>query len=142
LLLAAEARGSFGNTVRGTSAIGSRYQTMTGEHTADWEDLVRAAVYCRVCELAIALSLLVVTICKCSVNPITNPNPLHSHSFKWQYVATWLTKDGVWIGNQKYWTLTLVTTNNCGSVTELHTPMITVTAGHIKSSQSSLDVAW
>jgi hypothetical protein len=28
---------------------------MTGEDTADWEDLVRAVVNCRVCELVIAL---------------------------------------------------------------------------------------
>jgi hypothetical protein len=27
----------------------------TGEDTADWEDLVRAVVNCRVCELATAL---------------------------------------------------------------------------------------
>jgi hypothetical protein len=44
------------------------------------EDLVRAVVNCRVCELAIALKLLVVTICKCSVNPITNPNAVCSQS--------------------------------------------------------------
>jgi hypothetical protein len=33
----------------------SRYQATTGEDTADWEELVRAVVNCRVCELAIAL---------------------------------------------------------------------------------------
>jgi hypothetical protein len=52
-----------------------RHQATTGEDTADWEDLVRAVVNCRVCELAIALWLLVVMICKLSINPITNPNP-------------------------------------------------------------------
>jgi hypothetical protein len=35
--------------------IGIRYQAMVGEDTADWEDLVRAVVNCRVSELAIAL---------------------------------------------------------------------------------------
>jgi hypothetical protein len=30
--------------VRGTSAVGSRYQATTGEDTADWEDLVHAVV--------------------------------------------------------------------------------------------------
>jgi hypothetical protein len=35
-----------------------------------------------------------------------------------------------------------VTTNNYDSLTELHTPKITVTIAHIKSSQTSLDVAW
>jgi hypothetical protein len=33
-----------------------------------------------------------------------------------------------------------VTTNNYDSLTELHTPKITVTATHMKSSQSSLAV--
>jgi hypothetical protein len=35
-----------------------------------------------------------------------------------------------------------VTTNNYDSLTELHTPKITVTTAHIKSSLSSLAVAW
>jgi hypothetical protein len=38
-----------------------------------------------VCELAIALQLHVVTICKCSINPITNPNQVYSHLHMWQY---------------------------------------------------------
>jgi hypothetical protein len=54
-----------------------------------------------------------------------------------------LTTDGVWIGNRIYWTLLhRVTTNNYDSLTELHTPKITVTTAHIKSSQSSLANAW
>jgi hypothetical protein len=40
---------------RGMSAVGSRYQATTSEDKADLEDLVRAAVMCCVCELAIAL---------------------------------------------------------------------------------------
>jgi hypothetical protein len=47
----------------------------------------------------------------------------------------------VWIGNRIYWTLIIVTTNNYGSLTELHTPKVTVTKAHIKSFQSSLAVA-
>jgi ribosomal protein L37AE/L43A len=69
-----------GCRVRGTSAVGSRYQATTGEHTASCEELVRAVANCRVCELAIALQLLVVMVWKCSVNPITNPNPVYSHT--------------------------------------------------------------
>jgi hypothetical protein len=42
------------------SAIGSHYQTTTGEDTADPKDLLRAVVHCGVCEIAIALQLLVV----------------------------------------------------------------------------------
>jgi hypothetical protein len=40
--------------------------------------------------------------------------------------------NGVWIGNRIYWTLTLVTTINYKSLTELHTP------AHIKSSSLHL----
>jgi hypothetical protein len=35
-----------------------------------------------------------------------------------------------------------ITTNNYDSLTELHAPKITVTAAHIKSSQSSQAIAW
>jgi hypothetical protein len=45
-----------------------------------------------------------------------------------------VTLDRVWISNRIYWTLTLVTTNNYDSLTELHTPKITVTTANIKSS--------
>jgi hypothetical protein len=41
-------------------------------------------VTCRACELAIALWLLVVTICQWPIDPITNPNPAYSHSYTWQ----------------------------------------------------------
>jgi hypothetical protein len=67
--------------------VGSRYQT-TSEDTADWEDLVGAVVNCRVCELAIALQLVVVTICKCAVNSIINSNLVYHHSITWQNVNT------------------------------------------------------
>jgi hypothetical protein len=39
----------------------------------------KPVVNCRMCELAIALWLLVVTIWKCSINSITNPNPVYIH---------------------------------------------------------------
>jgi hypothetical protein len=41
-----------------------------------------------VCELAIALQILVVTFCKCSINPITSPKSACNHSITWQYVST------------------------------------------------------
>jgi hypothetical protein len=53
-----------------------------------------------------------------------------------------VTGDEVWIGNWIYLTLTVVTTNNYDSLTELHTSKFTVTTAHIKSSQSSLSVVW
>jgi hypothetical protein len=53
-----------------------------------------------------------------------------------------VTADGVWIDNLIYWTLALITTNNYDLLTGLHTPKITVTTAHIKSSQPSLAVAW
>jgi hypothetical protein len=61
------------------SAVGSSYQK-TGKDTADWEDLVRATVNCRlqICEL---LWLLVITGYEWSINPITNPNSVHSHPY-------------------------------------------------------------
>jgi hypothetical protein len=69
----------------GIYGIGSHYQTTTGDDTADWEGLVRAAVNCRICELALALELLIATISKCSIDPSTNPKPVYSHSHTWQY---------------------------------------------------------
>jgi hypothetical protein len=48
------------------SAVGSRYQTTTGEDTAHWKDLVCVAVKCEERELMIARLLLVFTLCKCS----------------------------------------------------------------------------
>jgi hypothetical protein len=46
---------SSGTQSKGNVFRWSRYQATTGEDTADWEDLMRAAVNCRVCKLAIAL---------------------------------------------------------------------------------------
>jgi hypothetical protein len=67
--------------------IGSHYQVTTCEDTADCKDLVHAVVNCRVCELAIALQLFIVMICRCSTNAITNPNPVYSHSYTRQLVS-------------------------------------------------------
>jgi hypothetical protein len=41
----------------------------------------RPVVNYKVCDLAIALYLFVVTICKYSINPITNLNSVYSHSY-------------------------------------------------------------
>jgi hypothetical protein len=71
--------------VWGTSSVWSRYQVTTREDTADWEGLGRAVVNCRVCELGIALYLLVVMFSKSTTNVITDPNPVCSHSYTWQY---------------------------------------------------------
>jgi hypothetical protein len=56
----------------------------TGEVTADRRLCV--VVDCRVCEIAIALEFITITICKKLINPVSNANPVHSHSNAWQYV--------------------------------------------------------
>jgi hypothetical protein len=53
-----------------------------------------------------------------------------------------VTIDGVCIGTQFIEHLQNVAINNYDGLTQLHTPKITVTTGHMKSSQSSLAVAW
>jgi hypothetical protein len=58
----------------------SCYQATTGEDRAGWKDILCAVVNCRVCVLATAIHLLVVTISKCSIHTITNPNPFYSQS--------------------------------------------------------------
>jgi hypothetical protein len=82
--------------------FGIRHQATTGEDTDDWEDLVNVVSNFWVCELAIALWLLIVTICKWSINQITNPNPVCSHSYTWHYVDQWLgsalSKGPNWVG--------------------------------------------
>jgi hypothetical protein len=56
-------RPTVGKTVstEAEDTVGIRHQATTGEDTEDWEDLVRAVVNCRVCEIEIVLYLLVVT---------------------------------------------------------------------------------
>jgi hypothetical protein len=53
--------------------VGSYYHTLVKKET------VRKLNACCI-ELAIALYELIFTICKCSINPITNPNPDQSHT--------------------------------------------------------------
>jgi hypothetical protein len=55
------------------------------KNVTDWEDLVCPVVICEVCRRVAAYSLLIVTNCKSAINPITNPNPIYSHSIIWQY---------------------------------------------------------
>jgi hypothetical protein len=49
--------------------------------TTGWKKLGGCVVICEVCRLAIALQLLVVLsgVCKWSVNPFTNANPVYGH---------------------------------------------------------------
>jgi hypothetical protein len=57
---------------------------------------------------------------------------LNSHYVISLHIVTWLTINGVWIGNQICCTFVLVTTNNYDSLTELHILKITVTTAHMK----------
>jgi hypothetical protein len=62
--------------VGGTEAeniVGIRNQETTGKETADWENLLRDVMNCRVWIIASS----VVTICKCSIIPIANPDPVY-----------------------------------------------------------------
>jgi hypothetical protein len=68
--------------VGGTSNFVSRHQATTGEDIADREGFLHDIVNCRLCVLAIALQLLVITFCKDSINPVTNQNPDYNHSIK------------------------------------------------------------
>jgi hypothetical protein len=52
--------------------VGIRYQATIGADTADWEDLVRAVVNCKSVWIS---DYAIVTICKCSINPITESKP-------------------------------------------------------------------
>jgi hypothetical protein len=54
---------------------------------ADWEGSVCAVVICKVWKLVIVLQLYVVTVCRWSVNTVTNPDPICSHSYMWQLVS-------------------------------------------------------
>jgi hypothetical protein len=65
----------------------------------------------------------------CKVPTILYRESLRVYGCIYSYIVTCLSvpTDEVWIRNWIYWTLTLIATNNCGSLTELHTPKITVT---------------
>jgi hypothetical protein len=67
--------------------VGILHHATTAEDAGDWKDLVHVLMRCRVCELAVVLQLLVVTICECSLNRITDPNPVGSYSYTWQCEA-------------------------------------------------------
>jgi hypothetical protein len=47
----------------------------------DLEGLACAVVICKGWRLAIVLRLLVVTLCKWSIDPISNQNPVYSHAY-------------------------------------------------------------
>jgi hypothetical protein len=77
----------------------------------------------------------------------TEDKMLHNALTEFSITLTVLSRDGVtidevWIGKWSYLTFTLVTANIYDSLTELHTPKITVTTAHMESSHSSLAVAW
>jgi hypothetical protein len=65
-----------------------RHQATTGEDIANWEELI-----CAVVTVIFGMhnpvrlwELFEVTICKFSINPITNPKFVYSHSITWQYM--------------------------------------------------------
>jgi hypothetical protein len=50
------------------------------QHLVKTQKTAHTIVNCEVCKLAIALQFFVDTSSKSTINPITNPNPVHSHS--------------------------------------------------------------
>jgi hypothetical protein len=58
---------------------GHCWDLIPGNVQLNTEDLVCSVVISSMCELVRVLQLLVLTIYKCSVNPITNPNHMSSH---------------------------------------------------------------
>jgi hypothetical protein len=81
--------GSWGMGIRqeprvGKISVGSPCLAVSGEDATHCKGLVCAIVNWWVRELAIEIQLLIVIICKCSTNPITNPNPVYRHSYTWQ----------------------------------------------------------
>jgi hypothetical protein len=77
--LVPEAQGQFGNPGEGKrpplEAV-TRQRLVKTHHT---KKTVGAVVNCSVYELTIAIYLFVVTNCKWSIYPITNPNCVYSH---------------------------------------------------------------
>jgi hypothetical protein len=76
--------------------VRSCYQGRLVKDTAAWRDFACAVVICKVWRLAMVLKLLVVSnsVLKWSIIGISNPNPVCSHTYTWQYfnsVATQLT---------------------------------------------------
>jgi hypothetical protein len=68
--------------VRGTSAVEAVTRKRMVKTQQAGKSLVCALLNCRMCELATALQLLVVTSCvnECAINPITDLNPVYSHT--------------------------------------------------------------
>jgi hypothetical protein len=54
--------------------VGIRYQATTGEDIADWEGLECVVMSCKLYKSVKLLELIVVSIYKCPINPITNRN--------------------------------------------------------------------
>jgi hypothetical protein len=60
--------------------VGIRHQAKTGKDKVDCEDIMSPVVNCRVW-ISESAPLTLLTFCMCSINPITNPNPVYSHSY-------------------------------------------------------------
>jgi hypothetical protein len=65
-----------GVSTKSEDNVGIRYLATPVEDT---EALMFGVVICRVCRSVNLLQLLVVTSYKCSINSITDPNPVSNH---------------------------------------------------------------
>jgi hypothetical protein len=77
-------RGQFGNPEeRKCPPLEAATKEQLVKAVTGWEEEVYPIVICEVCGTVRAQSLLVVSTCNSSINPITNPNPVYSHSIGW-----------------------------------------------------------
>jgi hypothetical protein len=60
-------------------------EAVTRQHIVKTQKTVREIVNCKECEIRIALQLILVTICKCSINQVTNRNPISGQCDTLQY---------------------------------------------------------
>jgi hypothetical protein len=75
--------GTFGNPEEGERPqIGNRYQATTGEDKEVWEDLTACCSELQGVWMDDSAIVTWIYVCICSINPITNQNPVCSHTVK------------------------------------------------------------
>jgi hypothetical protein len=95
-------RGEFGNPEEGECPpLEAAIKQRLLKALTDWEDLVCSIVICEVCRTV--QSSFVVASCKSSINPITNPKPVYTHTITWQYIYIYRERDKFVVKNKTLW---------------------------------------